>query len=356
MQTWEKSQTSNLWKRQPSGVFYIRCKIRGKQFSESLKTKDLTYARRILPTIHKRLQEAATQDGKTEGLVTFKDAEEALRARVMANRRLKPKSKEYRLETFDQINRVAPWIGKMRLRAISERDCQRVSDALAERYSSTRYNNALDSLKQILGLAVEKRALNVNPATPLGRAKVVTKEKHLPSKEQLKEILDHIRNSRGGRARYNWELVSFLAFSGCRIGEANRVTLGNINREAGIITVLGDPETGTKNSTIRRIPIIPSMAELLDSMDREGEPSSAPLLKVKTARVALANACEKAGVQKLTHHKLRDVFATTCLESDVDVKTVAEWLGHKDGGALLLKTYAHLRSQHFLESAAKVDF
>ena len=83
------------------------------------------------------------------------------------------------------------------------------------------------------------------------------------------------------------------------------------------------------------------MAVLLDSMDRKGEPNGAPLLRVKNARVSLSNACEKAGVTRLTQHNLRDVFATTCLESGVDVKTVAEWLEHKDGSALLLRTYAH---------------
>ncbi len=138
-------------------------------------------------------------------------------------RSLKPASKDYRLETFLQRYKVAPWLRSMRIKAITESDCQRVSNALADRYSSTRYNNALDSLKMIFDLAIEKHALSINPAKALSRQKVVTKEKLLPSKEELQDILGYVRSSNGGRARHNWELLSFLAYSGCRISEANNV-------------------------------------------------------------------------------------------------------------------------------------
>ena len=40
-------------------------------------------------------------------------------------------------------------------------------------------------------------------------------------------------------------------------------------------------------------------------------------------------------------------------------KVLAEarkWLGHKDGGALAMKVYGHLRDQHSEEMAARVSF
>ncbi len=30
----------------------------------------------------------------------------------------------------------------------------------------------------------------------------------------------------------------------------------------------------------------------------------------------------------------------------VDVKTIAEWQGHRDGGKLILDTYSHVRAPH----------
>ncbi|WP_433519060.1 tyrosine-type recombinase/integrase [Nonomuraea sp. CA-143628] len=41
-------------------------------------------------------------------------------------------------------------------------------------------------------------------------------------------------------------------------------------------------------------------------------------------------------------HMLRHYFASVLLTEGESVKAVADWLGHADGGALLLKTYAHL--------------
>jgi len=39
-------------------------------------------------------------------------------------------------------------------------------------------------------------------------------------------------------------------------------------------------------------------------------------------------------------------------KAGVDVPTVARWLGHKDGGALLMKTYSHLLQEHSQAMAA----
>jgi site-specific recombinase XerD len=44
------------------------------------------------------------------------------------------------------------------------------------------------------------------------------------------------------------------------------------------------------------------------------------------------------------YHMLRHVYASTLLSDGVRVAAVASWLGHADGGALLLRTYAHVPS------------
>jgi integrase len=67
-------------------------------------------------------------------------------------------------------------------------------------------------------------------------------------------------------------------------------------------------------------------------------------------------AAKKIGIARLTHHDLRHLFATRCIESGVDIPTVSRWLGHKDGGALAMKVYGHLRDSHSAEMALKVRF
>lgn len=53
---------------------------------------------------------------------------------------------------------------------------------------------------------------------------------------------------------------------------------------------------------------------------------------------------EKRGQMYREHgmHMLRHYFASVLLTDGESPKAVAEWLGHSDGGVLLLKTYAHL--------------
>ncbi|HEY6275607.1 MAG TPA: tyrosine-type recombinase/integrase, partial [Streptosporangiaceae bacterium] len=56
-------------------------------------------------------------------------------------------------------------------------------------------------------------------------------------------------------------------------------------------------------------------------------------------------------------HMMRHVYASTLVARGIDVRTVAEYLGHEDGGALVLKTYSHLlpdaedRARRALEEA-----
>jgi len=71
---------------------------------------------------------------------------------------------------------------------------------------------------------------------------------------------------------------------------------------------------------------------------------------------ALDAACRKLEVHRITHHDLRHLFATRCIESGVDIPTVSRWLGHKDGGALAMKVYGHLRDQHSTTMAQRVTF
>jgi len=40
------------------------------------------------------------------------------------------------------------------------------------------------------------------------------------------------------------------------------------------------------------------------------------------------------------------MFITRAIEFGVDIKVIADWQGHRDGGMLILRTYSHVRPQH----------
>ena len=90
--------------------------------------------------------------------------------------------------------------------------------------------------------------------------------------------------------------------------------------------------------------------ERLDTND------ATPVLAVREAQKAMDNAAAKIGMSRITHHDLRHLFATQCIEAGIDIPTVSRWLGHVDGGALAMKVYGHLRDSHSTAQAQKVSF
>jgi hypothetical protein len=46
------------------------------------------------------------------------------------------------------------------------------------------------------------------------------------------------------------------------------------------------------------------------------------------------------------------MFITRALEKGIDVKVIAQWQRHKDGGKLILDTYSHVSETHVVSMAA----
>ena len=70
----------------------------------------------------------------------------------------------------------------------------------------------------------------------------------------------------------------------------------------------------------------------------------------------MISACRNADLPHFTHHHLRHFFCSNAIEAGIDFKAIAGWLGHKDGGLLVAKTYGHLRDEHSAAMAKKMTF
>src|SRR5260370_1398453 len=70
------------------------------------------------------------------------------------------------------------------------------------------------------------------------------------------------------------------------------------------------------------------------------------IFKVRDAKKALAGACRRLNYPPFSQRSLRRMFITRAIEQGVDVKVIAEWQGHKDGGKLILDTYSHVNQVH----------
>jgi integrase len=259
---------------------------------------------------------------------------------------------------IDFIRRSWPTLFEMDVRKVSERDCENWLRQFQRHYAPSVVNNAIGTLRAVFDQAISTGARFNNPATKLSRMKVRPKQLELPSREEFLKFVKEIRTAGG---RYSTEcanLVRFLAYSGLRVGEARFVTWADIDFPRRQIYVRGDPETATKNGETRYVPMIPELKQMLTELraERPNEIASATVMRVFECQNSMTHAALRVGMKRITHHDLRHLFATICIESGVDIPTVSHWLGHKDGGALCMKTYGHLRQDHSLAQAQRVSF
>jgi integrase len=224
--------------------------------------------------------------------------------------------------------------------------------------SPSAFNHTQATLRALLEIGCEVGARYDNPAKFIKRASERPKQLVLPTPEQFERFVAEIENGGGGFSRSCADLVRFLAFGGFRKGEAANITWADVDMEKGEILVRGDALTGTKNWSVRRVPMIPDMKRLLERL--RGELPEAqkdePVMQVRECQKAMNRAAKIVGMGRITHHDLRHLFATRCIESGVDIPTVARWLGHKDGGALAMRVYGHLRDHHSVNMAQRVSF
>jgi len=367
---WKKSSAANIVRYGPSGVYFARVRIGGKLIRRSLETTVLEVAKPRLAGLVKKEREKLDSAGRlVGGKMTFADAAHLYSLEIKANPELKPRSKQYRAACLQAIRKTWPGVDGLDLRKIAKRDCVEWAGRLrangtrfrargAKRehvgISATRFNNTVSTFRHILNIAVEAGARYANPADGIKRAKERKRELHLPSRKQFAEFVRMIETSGAGQSKDCADLVRFLAFSGCRLDEAEFVRWMDVDWEKKELLVRGDPDTATKNWEMRRVPIIPEFFEMLTRL--KGDDLTAPVLLVHECQKSMDRAAKLVGMPRITHHDLRHLFATTCIESGVDIPTVSRWLGHKDGGALAMRTYGHLRQEHSNAQAEKVRF
>jgi integrase len=356
--TWERTRLQNLVLHK-SGRYYARAFAGGKEVWKSLKTSHLSVAQAKLAEFLKEHRERRSNgDGEVSAKMTFGEAAAIHLRNLDDNLSIKPRTRDYWRECLAALQKSWPDLNETEVRKITQIDCREWARAYRKTVSPTRYNNTVSVLRHVLNVAVEAGVVYNNAAATVKRAPVRGKEIALPTTEQFNTLFEEMRNGHGRDSRNCADFAAGLAFTGMRKGEANALEWRDVDFDAGEIVVRGDATTGTKNWELRRVPLIPDARALFERMraERADEPLDVKVFAVRESQKALDRACKKVGAERITHHDLRHLFATRCIESGVDIPTVSLWLGHKDGGALAMKTYGHLRREHSIAQAQRVSF
>lgn len=252
-----------------------------------------------------------------------------------------------------KIKQLSDTFGPMPVRSITRSVCENWAQVRSPQVAAASFNHNRGTLKLILDHAKREGLILDNPADSLVRRRPDKNAILVPTREQFEKVVATLR---GLDIRYQSaaDLVELLAYSGMRKGEANAFRMEDVDFDRGTFKVTGG-EVGTKNHEARVVPLFPVLGAFLERLQRE-QPRLAdkPLVPIVDAKKALHTACKLNGFQHFTHHCLRHYFVSNVIEKGVDFKTIAAWIGHKDGGLLVAKTYGHLRDTHSFEMAKRI--
>lgn len=153
-------------------------------------------------------------------------------------------------------------------------------------------------------------------------------------------------------------------YAGLRIGEVCALKWSDINFDektihikdtVSRISIVTEESAQTKTklqindaktySSNRTIPIPEILYKLLFQFRNNNSAfilkgSSYPYVDPRTLQYAFHKTLKKCGLRNINYHTLRHTFATRCIESGMDVKSLSEILGHSNVN-ITLNTYVH---------------
>ena len=325
-----------LYRYSKNGVYYARFEAKGKEIRRSLATTDKATAKRKLGDLQRSVART-TGEGDKLTLAQLCD-------RYMATMRGQAAKTIYRKEAI--VRRIkADWPGGSDV-AIPKVIQSQISAWLASYgFGVPSYNLHLLFVRAAFDLAVADHLIADSPAAGLKIKKAKKPIRKTPSFEEFQAVVADIRAQvYSAEATDSGDFVEFIGLAGLGQAEASALVWGDIDWKAEQITTFRQ-----KTSRGFAVPIYPQLRPLLERIQRErgGSPArDEKVFRVKDAKKAITAACKRLDLRAYSHRSFRRMFITRAIERGVDVKVIAEWQGHRDGGKLILDTYSHVAPKH----------
>lgn len=219
------------------------------------------------------------------------------------------------------------------------------------------------ALRNVLNEAKEEGLISRLPTDEIKPRKVKTPVRPLLTPADFTELCKAAGECGKNHVQVS-DYVRLLAYSGARRDEALALKWEDVNFERKFLRIGADGSS--KNSKARYVDFNPELEAHLKEMAPRRVPDSAWLFPspqrgetdkpTKTFRDSFVTAREKAKLPWVGFHDLRHYFASMAVMSGIDFKTIAEWLGHQDGGMLVGKVYGHLLPEHRQRMASRLVF
>jgi integrase len=323
-----------LYQNPSSGTYYAVVRLNGKQFKSSLETKSLPEARRKLRDYRKDMNRLDPAQAR----MTVKELCDKFLATVSHQAAGTVRQKK---EICGRIKRE--W-GEVRARDLKKSEILKWLSSFE--FGAHSYNKYLRTIRAVLALAVDDRILAASPLDGVKEVRTPKPLRHTPTFTEFQAIVASIRTQNmSTNADESADLAEFMGFAGLGQAETSSLTWGDVNLEKGqIVTFRHKTKQGFA------IPIFPQLRPLLvkrwalATAANAGNPPpvGTRVFSVTDPRRAIEAACDRLKLPHYTSRSLRRLFITTAIERGVDVKVIAQWQGHRDGGKLILDTYSHV--------------
>ena len=218
-------------------------------------------------------------------------------------------------------------------------------------------------LRNVLNFAKEDGLIVRLPTDEMKPRKVKTPVRPLLTPAQFDELCKGAAECGKNYVQVG-DYVRLLAYSGPRRDEALALKWDDVNFGRKFLRIGADGSA--KNSKARYVDFNPELEAHLKDMAGRRAPDSEWLFPsprrgktdkpAKTFRDSFTKARKKAKLTWVGFHDLRHYFASMAVMSRIDFKTIAEWLGHQDGGMLVGKVYGHLLPEHRKRMAERLVF
>jgi integrase len=206
------------------------------------------------------------------------------------------------------------------------------------------YNGYCNYLSQLFRMAARDGVIAESPMDAItGRKKLHRIKPNIPTETEFSAIVENARRQRfNAGAEESADFLEFLGRAGIGQAEALALRWTDVDWTANELRVIRK-----KTGAPFRVPIYADLRPLLEKLHAAAvaaKCTTGPLFKIADPRKALTAACRRLGFPKFTPRNLRQMKILALIKAGVNVKQVARWQGHQDGGTLILKRYSEVVS------------
>lgn len=274
-----------------------------------------------------------------------------LKARPVTFRELSKVTLEYSVvhkksasDDQERMKVLVDWFGDTPAESLRPQDIQKrlLAEAKEREWKPATVNRYRALMSLLYRLAVDNGTVPDNPVRKVRRRREDSGVIRYLSAEEEKRLREVIEPTNPQR----WAVVQLALNTGMRAGEQwglrwKDVSLEPQHRQLALYK--------TKNGSTRHVPLNAYALEALATLEAPGKPN-ARVVPQQSYRGWFEIALRAAKVEDFHWHCLRHTFASRLVMAGVDLRTVAELLGHKS--LQMTMRYAHLAPEH---KAAAVD-